>query len=60
MSDIYFKKERTSHNVGLSDNIFKFNKHQHNLKSCQDRFVQCDKDGNEIKIKPKAKKKEGK
>ena len=60
MSEIYFKKERAKHKIGLSDVIFKFDKHSQNLEDCQNRFTQCDANGKEIKAKPKAKKKEGK
>jgi|TARA_X000001388_G_C2137049_1_gene87211 hypothetical protein len=40
---MYFKKE--------SGIIFEYDKERHDLKSLKERFVECDKDGKEIKKK---------
>ncbi len=41
--DMYFKKE--------SGIVIEYDKDRHDLKSLKDRFVECDKDGKEIKKK---------
>lgn len=41
--EMYFKKE--------SGIIFEYDKERHDLKSLKERFVECDKDGKEIKKK---------
>ena len=52
--DIYFKKP--------DGEIFKFMRGKMALKSCQSKFIECDKSGKEIKkvSKKKAKVKDGK
>jgi len=37
--------------------IIEYDPNNHDQKSLKERFKECDKDGNEIKKKPKAKKK---
>ena len=46
--------------VGYSDTIFRYDFRRHKIESLEERFIECDKDGNEIKKatpKPKTKKK---
>ena len=54
MADRYFKKDKTKYSIGYTDVIFKYDPRNHDVKS---RFVECSKDGKEIK---KAVKKETK
>ena len=57
MADRYFKKDKNKYSVGYSDVIFKYDPRNHDVKSLESRFVECSKDGKEIK---KAVKKETK
>ena len=53
----YFKKPKDKFKVGNTDIIIKYDFRFHDIKSFESRFIECDADGNDIKPKPKAKKK---
>jgi len=57
MADRYFKKDKTKYSIGYTDVIFKYDPRNHDIKSLESRFIECSKDGKEIK---KAVKKETK
>ena len=57
MADRYFKKDKTKYSIGYTDVIFKYDPKNHDIKSLEARFIECSKDGKEIK---KAVKKETK
>lgn len=46
---MYFKKD--------SGIVFEYDKNRHDLNSLKQRFVECDKDGNEVKKEKKKSKK---
>ena len=57
MADRYFKKSKEKFKVGYSDTVFKYNFSSHKIESLEERFIECDKDGKELKKeKPKAEK----
>ena len=49
MADKYFKKDKTKYSIGYSDVVFKYDPRNHDIESLQARFVECDKNGKEIK-----------
>ena len=49
MADKYFKKDKTKYKIGYSDVVFKYDPRNHDIESLQTRFIECDKDGKEIK-----------
>ena len=49
MADKYFKKDKVKYNIGYTDVIFKYDPKNHDIESLQTRFIECDKDGKEIK-----------
>ena len=49
MANRYFKKDTTKYSIGNSDVIFKYDPRNHDIESLQTRFIECDKDGKEIK-----------
>ena len=49
MGDIYFKKDKKKFKIGHSDVVFKYKNGTHNLDSCRQRFIECDKNGKPIK-----------
>jgi len=57
MTDRYFKKPKGKYGIGNTDIIIKYDFRTHDIDSFEDRFIECDADGNKIKPKPKAKKK---
>ena len=57
MADRYFKKDKTKYSIGYTDVIFKYDPRNHDIESLKSRFIECNKDGKEIK---KAVKKETK
>lgn len=63
MAERYFKKSKSKFNVGYSDVIVKYDSRKHDIKSFEDRFEECDANGNAVKkvVKKKTtKKKENK
>ena len=56
MAERYFKKSKDKFKVGYSSKIFKYNFRTHKIDDLEERFIECDVDGNEIKRKPKPKK----
>tara|TARA_Y100000593_G_C4043642_1_gene206378 strand:+ start:288 stop:488 length:201 start_codon:yes stop_codon:yes gene_type:complete len=62
MAERYFKKSKSKFNVGYSDVIVKYDSRKHDIKSFEDRFEECDVNGNAIKkeVKKPAKKKTAK
>ena len=53
----YFKKSKDKFKIGNTDIIIKYDFRCHDIKSFEERFIECDADGNAIKPKPKPKKK---
>ena len=49
MADRYFKKDKTKYSIGYSDVIFKYDPKNHDVESLEARFIECSKDGKEIK-----------
>ena len=49
MADKYFKKDKAKYSIGYTDVIFKYDPRNHDIESLQARFVECDKNGKEIK-----------
>ena len=49
MADRYFKKDKTKYSIGYTDVIFKYDPRNHDVKSLESRFIECSKDGKEIK-----------
>tara|TARA_R100000152_G_C6757003_1_gene180785 strand:+ start:554 stop:781 length:228 start_codon:yes stop_codon:yes gene_type:complete len=49
MSEKYFKKSKDKFKVGYSSKVFKYDFRKHNLEDLQERFVECDSKGKEIK-----------
>ena len=49
MAERYFKKSKDKFKVGYSDTIIKYNFRNHDIKSLEDRFEECDVNGNAIK-----------
>ena len=56
MADRYFKKDKNKYSVGYSDVIFKYDPKNHDIKSLETRFIECDKNGKNI-VKKVSKKK---
>ena len=56
----YFKKPRDKFKVGNTDKIVRYDFRFHDIESFEERFIECDANGNEIKPKPKAKPKSSK
>tara|TARA_Y100000310_G_scaffold113415_1_gene111923 strand:- start:250 stop:432 length:183 start_codon:yes stop_codon:yes gene_type:complete len=55
MKDRYFIKSKDKFSIGNTDIIIKYDSRNHDIVSFEDRFIECDADGKEIKPKPKAK-----
>ena len=55
MADRFFKKDKTKFTVGYSSKVFKYDFTRHNIEDLEDRFDECDADGNPEKAKPKPK-----
>ena len=49
MADKYFKKDKTKFSIGNADVVFKYDPRNHDIKSLEARFIECSKDGKEIK-----------
>ena len=49
MAERYFKKSKDKFKVGYSSKIFKYDFTRHNLEDLQERFVECDSKGKEVK-----------
>ena len=56
----YFKKPKDKFKVGNTDKIIEYDSRSYDIESFEERFIECDSDGNEIKPKPKAKPKSSK
>ena len=56
MANRYFKKSKDKFGIGNTDIIIKYDFRYHDIKSFEERFIECDADGK--KIKPKKKKKD--
>jgi len=56
MADRYFKKDKTKYSIGYTDVIFKYDPRNHDVKSLESRFIECDKNGKAI-VKKVSKKK---
>ena len=54
----YFKKSKDKFKIGNTDIIIKYDFRFHDIESFEERFIECDADGNAIKPKPKKKKKD--
>ena len=59
MADIYFKKDKTKYSIGYSDVIFKYDPKNHDIKSLEARFTECDKNGKAVVKKTTTKAKKG-
>ena len=67
MTDRYFKKSKDKFKVGYSSKVFQYDFRRHKVDDLEERFIECDANGNEVKkekpkvkAKPEAKQKEGK
>ena len=60
MSDRFFKKDKTKFTVGYASKVFKYDRSRHNIEDLENRFDECDADGNPVKTKPKPKAKKKK
>ena len=56
MADKYFKKDKAKYSIGYTDVIFKYDPKNHDIKSLEVRFIECDKNGKNI-VKKVSKKK---
>ena len=60
MAERYFKKSKDKFKVGYSSKVFKYDFTRHKIDDLENRFIECDVDGNAIKAKPKSKPKKKK
>tara|TARA_R100000700_G_C3128263_1_gene114478 strand:+ start:285 stop:485 length:201 start_codon:yes stop_codon:yes gene_type:complete len=49
MADRFFKKAKNKFKIGYSDKIFKYDYTRHKIEDLENRFEECDKNGNPVK-----------